>query len=108
MPAHSGHLVGARTLEDMKTTTTDRRRTRRTPRHTAGPAIDPGADPLRGPGDVPDPGAPAGGPVSVGPDTYDVRCDVVSTRQGADPAQIPWLEEVGGGSHPHDTVSGVI
>lgn len=106
MPAHSAHLANARTLENMKAT--NRRNTHRTNGHPARNVIGHGAEPLGMPAHTPEPGAHGSGPVSVGPGTYEVRCDVVPTHQGPGPAQIPWLEENRGDQHLHDSYSGVI
>jgi hypothetical protein len=106
VPAHSAHLANARTLENMKAT--NRRNTHRTNGHPARNVIGHGADPLGMPEHTPEPGAHGSGPVSVGPGTYEVRCDVVPTHQGPGPAQIPWLEEIRGDQHLNDCYSGVI
>ncbi|MDQ0096261.1 hypothetical protein [Paeniglutamicibacter psychrophenolicus] len=88
--------------------TTNRRTTRRTTGHRTRNAIGHGADPLRMPEHTPESGAHGNGPVSVGPGTYEVRCDVVPTHQGPGPAQIPWLKEIRGDQHLNDSYSGVI
>lgn len=44
----------------------------------------------------------------MGPGTYEVTLEFVSTRQSADPAQVPWLDEIRGNRHLNDSLSQVI
>ena len=88
--------------------TTNRRHTRSNTGHQPRNGIGHGADPVRRPEHTPEPAAHGSGPVSVGPETYEVRCDVVPTHQGPGPAQIPWLEEIRGDQHLNDSCSEVI
>lgn len=106
MPEHSGYLAGARTLENMKTT--PRRRTHHRSAATPRQVIGHGTPGVREPGQEPLAGTRDREAATVGPGTYEVRCDFVMTHQSADPAQIPWLEELRGNQHLSDLHSEVI
>ncbi len=99
-------LAKARTLENMKTT--QRRATHHATARTTRKVIDHGAEPACSPQPAAET-APVTDPVlPVGPNTYEVRLDIVSTLQSTDPAQIPWLAEIRGQQNLNDTFSEVI
>ena len=89
-PGHSASLARARRVEDMKTKD----------RHGIRPADLPGSPPGVGP--VATPAFP------VGPDTFELRLEIVPADQGADPARIPWIDEIRAGNRVEDAFPGII
>lgn len=106
MRPHSTLLATARTLGNMKTS--QRRATRHTTGNTARKVIGHGAEPTRSPQPAAETAPAADMARVVGPGTYEVRLDIVSTHQSPDPAQIPWLAEIRRDQHLNDTFSEVI
>jgi hypothetical protein len=69
-------------------------------RHGSRPADLPGSPPGAGPVATP--------AVPVGPDTFEVKLEFVPTRQDADPARIPWIDEIRAGHRVEDAFPGII
>ena len=88
--------------------TTQRRATHHATRNTARKVIGHGAERTRSLQPAAETVPASDGARAVGPGTYEVRLDIVSTHQSADPAQIPWLAEILGDQHLNDSFSEVI
>lgn len=103
-PGHSRRPEIGCTLENMKT------KKRRTAPHgtTASNRAVMGHDaaPVASPTALP--GEEIAAPRTVGPETYEVSMEFVATVQSANPAQIPWLDEIRRDQQLNDSFSEVI
>lgn len=88
--------------------TKQRRATHRNTGRTTEKAIGRGADPVSLPTPASEMEPDHDEAQTVGPGTYEVPLDVVTTNQSAGPAQIPWLAEIRAKQPLNDSFSGVI